>query len=308
MAFKRSKKSEVTPRRRQLDESSADYSDRSSSQRTQYNRNRTLSGYRRDTTAPDESSRHKVHALASQRRRVGGIFLIVSIATVFLGLLLWQLIAQVHIVSSTKALTTQFEAAPYETSINEYLAVNPAQRLRFALDPAALSAFVTNQYPEVEELNLTGAPGVAQSNFAITFRTPVAGWQINDTQYYVDSNGVVFQKNYYDTPGVQIVDESGVNPEQGSAVVGTRLLGFLGKIVAEAEGRGLTVVKAALPAGKTRELDVYVASSPTRIKFSIDRGAGEQSEDMARALQFLSARGIVPSYIDVRISGRAAYQ
>ena len=273
---------------------------------TQFRRNQTLSSYRHNT--PEESSRQKAHTLTMQRRRLGGIFLIVAVAVVALALLLWQLIAQVHVTTSTKQLSNRFEATVYEKAVNEYLNLNPAQRLRVSLDETSLAAYVTGTHPEVEALQLSGTPGLAQSNVSVTFRTPVAGWQINGKQYYVDSHGVVFEKNYYETPTVQIVDESGVSPEQGSAVVGTRLLGFLGKVVSQAQGRGYTTVKAVLPEGTTRQVDLYFDGIATRAKFSIDRGAGEQMEDADRSLKYLQSKGIGAEYIDVRVAGRAAYR
>ncbi len=274
---------------------------------TQFRRNQTLSSYRH--TTPEESSRQKAHTLALQRRKLGGIFLIVAIAVVALALLLWQLIAQVHVITSSRQLSTTFDNKTYEEAVNEYLNLNPAQRLRVSLDEAALSSFVASELPEVEKLELSGMPGLAQSNVTVTFRTPVAGWQISGKQYYVDADGVVFEKNYYAAPTVQIVDESGVSPEQGSAVVGTRLLGFLGRIVSEAQGRGYTPVKAVLPTGTTRQVDVYFEGKQTYVKFSIDRGAGEQMEDADRALIYLqSYGGGGAEYVDVRVSGRAAYK
>lgn len=306
--------SEPVPRRRRIssDEFSAGAQRRTNreeapvSTTSQYRRNRTLSSYRHDTS--EESSRRKAHSLALQRRKLGGIFLIVAMVAVLLGLLLWQLIAQVHITASSRQLTTQFDTGMYEDSINKYLNLNPAQRLRASLDEIALSAFVASEHPEVEAVRLTSRPGIAQSNVTITFRTPVAGWQINDEQYYVDEHGEVFERNYYDTPSVQIVDESGISPEEGSAVVGTRLLGFLGRVVAQAQSRGYTPVKAILPEGTTRQVEVEFKGSSTRVKFSIDRGAGEQMEDADRSLRYLKSKKARVGYIDVRVSGRAAYR
>ncbi len=303
MFSKRSSGSNEEParRRRITDEDTP-----SQAQNSSFKRNQTLSSYRHNT--PDESSRQKVHHLALQRRRIGGVFGIVAIVVVAVALLIWQLIAQVHVTTSTKQLSASFSGAAYEQSINEYLGLNPAQRLRVSLDEVALSDFVSAALPEVESLEMSGMPGIAKGSFAITFRTPVAGWQINGKQYYVDASGVVFEKNYYDAPTVQIVDESGVSPEQGSAVVGSRLLGFLGRIVSQAQGRGYTITKALLPRDTTRQVDVELQGISTRVKFSIDRGAGEQAEDMDRSLKFLKERGIGAEYVDVRVSGRAAYK
>lgn len=301
---------EQTPRRRRVAQESSDEGHlpgfAAETSGSQFRRNQTLSSYRHNT--PEESSRQKVHQLASQRRKISGVFLIVGIAVLALALLLWQLIAQVQITTSSKQLSASFDTARYEDSINEYLNLNPAQRLRFALDETALSSFVANELPEVEKLAFSGMPGIARSNFTITFRTPVAGWQIDGSQYYVDANGVVFEDNYYQPPTVQIVDESGISPEQGSAVVGGRLLGFLGRAVAQAQGRGYTIVKAALPQETTRQVDVYFEGVATRVKLSIDRGAGEQMEDADRSIKYLQSRGETAEYIDVRVAGRAAYR
>lgn len=301
-----SRRNEPVPRRRRIadDESSVAGAPQNAS--GQFRRNKTLSSYRHNT--PEESARQKAHHLTLQRRKVGGIFLVVAIAVTALTILLWQLIAQVHIVASSKQLSNSFQAAPYEAAINEYLNLNPAQRLQLSLDETTLSGFVSSGLPEVEKLELSGSAGLAQSNVTVTFRTPVAGWLINGKQYYVDANGVVFEKNYYDTPTVQIVDESGVSPEQGSAVVGTRLLGFLGKAVSQAQSRGYVITKAVLPQGTTREVDVYFKDVPTFVKFSIDRGAGEQTEDADRSLKYLQSRGLTVQYVDVRVPGRAAYR
>lgn len=312
MFFKRSSRgNEPVPRRRRIAEDELSAGAPASVQPPtttsgQFRRNQTLSSYRHNT--PEESSRQKVHHLALQRRKVGGLFLIVMIGAVLLMLLLWQLIAQVHVTTSTKQLASRFQTDIYEKSVNEYLGLNPAQRLQFALNEDALSKYVSAELPEVESLRLSGSSGIAQSNISITFRTPVAGWQINNKQYYVDADGVVFEKNYYNAPVVQIVDESGVNPEQGSTIVGTRLLGFMGRVVAEAQGRGYSVSKAVLPAGSTRQVDVYFDTISTYVKFSIDRGAGEQTEDASRSLKFLASRGTAAQYIDVRVAGRAAYK
>lgn len=301
MLPKRSKKQgEGVPRRRLSSD------DRPPVSSEQFRRNQTLSSYKRETL--DDSARQKAHTLHAQRRRLGGTLLIVFGAVVFLSLLLWQLVAQVHVTSSTKQLSTSFEASRYEDVVNQYFLLNPAQRLKFLLNEEALNSYVVSQLPELEAISLKGTPSIAEADFSVTFRTPVAGWQINSQQYYVDASGVVFEKNYYASPEVQVVDETGVRPEEGGVVAGSRLLGFLGRIVAEVGERGYTVTKAVLPQDTTREVDIYVTSTATRVKLSIDRGAGEQAEDMQRALTYLQEHGQTPEYIDIRVEGRAAYR
>ena len=302
ISFGAKKPTKDIPRRRRTDEATVEQP-RSS---TQYRRNQTLSGVNR--TPLTDTPRGQAHQLTVQRRKVGGIFAIVLVTVILLAILLSQLMAQVSVTSSTKQLTTSFKGENYEKEVNNYLGLHPAERLRFALNEEALSTFVSTALPEVQSIKVSGVKDVVDTEFTVTFREPVAGWQINGKQFYVDAAGVVFETNYYGVPGVQIVDESGVSPEEGTTVAGSRLLGFLGKVVAQAGERGYKVTQAILPAGMTRELDIQLKDIPTRVKLSTDRGAGEQVEDMSRALAYLKSKTLSPEYIDVRVSGRAAYK
>ncbi len=273
----------------------------------QFRRNRTLSSYRTPNT-PAASERAKAHHLTIQRRKAGSLFAIAFAVVALLAVLLWQMIAQVQVATSTKPLAVSFSGEVYSQTINDYVSLNPTQRLRGLLDADALSAFVADAHPEVERVTLGGFSGIAHGAFALTFRVPVAGWQIGTEQYFVDADGVVFKNNYYQTPDVQIVDESGVPPEQGTAVAGSRLLGFIGKVVALAGERGHRVVKVVLPASTTRTVDVTFADNPTQARLTIDRGAGEQVEDFDRSVRFLTSQGQTAQYIDVRVKNRAAYK
>jgi len=272
----------------------------------QFRRNQTLSGIRRPETEP-QSERARMHHLARQRRNISAILALVLGVVVLLGILLTQFTGSVAITGSSAALSRALEPAPYEKAINDYLGIHPVERLRFALNEDALSDYVSNQLPEVAELKLTSTSNVIESDFTLTLREPVAGWQINGNQYYVDTTGVVFQKNYYATPGVQIVDQSGVSPEQGSIVASARLLSFVGRVVSLTGQGSYTVTEAILPSGTTRELEIRLKDVQPLMKLSIDRGAGEQVEDMIRSLTYLNSVGKTAQYIDVRISGRAAY-
>ena len=303
MTFLRSKKTnQDIPRRRRADTTTVE-KPRSS---TQYRRNQTLSGVSRTTIA--ESPRGQAHHLTVQRRKIGGLFAVALTAVVLLAILISQLMAQVSVTLSTQQLSTPFKGDSYEKAVNSYLGLHPAERLRFVLNEDSLSAYLAAALPEVKSIKVSGVKDIVDTEFAVTFRKPVAGWQINGNQFYVDSAGVVFQTNYYDAPSVQIVDESGVSPEEGTTVAGSRLLGFLGKVVAQAGERGYVVSQAILPAGMTRELDIQLQNVSTRIKLSTDRGAGEQVEDMTRALTYLKNKNMSAQYVDVRVSGRAAYK
>jgi hypothetical protein len=273
----------------------------------QYRRNQTLSGIKRPVHEP-LSARAKMHALARRRRTIGAVFGLVLFAIILLGTILTQFTGQVAVVGSSEPLNRTIEPTIYEEAINEYLGLHPVERLRFVLDEGRLSSYVSNTLPEVLSVNITNVENVVDAKFTLSLRKPVAGWQINGRQYYVDKLGVVFEHNYYAAPTVQIVDQSGVSPEQGSTVASARLLSFVGKIVSLSGKGSYTVSQAILPSGTTRELEIQLKNVQPYIKFSIDRGAGVQVEDMVRSLSYLKANGTSVQYLDVRVAGRAVYR
>lgn len=270
-----------------------------------YLRNRTISGM---TTQPEESSRAQAHALASRRHRLGSILLLILAVIVLLVLILGQFTAKVTVGIAGTNLSQQPDYAAYTQAISSYLNNNPVERLRFTLSYGQLMTALDAVHPEIASIKQTTVWGLGTTNFAITLRQPVAGWQINHQQYYVDATGVAFQQNYFAAPSVQIVDQSGATPASGATVASTRFLSFIGKVVSVAKGRGYTVTQATLPAGTTRELAIHLANIQPEIRLSIDGGAGEQIENMDRSLKYLASKNLTPQYIDVRIAGKAYYQ
>lgn len=274
-----------------------------------YRRNQTVSGHRRSDQT-EESERQKSHQLVMQRRRLSVAFIIAASVAVLLLVGLWQFIAKPIVVFSDTEITQQIDTAEYVRTIEEYVAKAPSQRLRATLDQAALSAYVSAAHGEVARVSLSGGLSLpSQVSFTVSFRKPLVGWQMRGSQYFVDKDGVVFSKNYFQAPLVKVVDESGITPEQGSAVASSRLLGFLGRVVDQAGERGYTVTEAILPEEATRRVDIKLEGGESRVRFTVDRGAGVQVEDMDRAMKFFKGNGrAMPQYIDVRVAGRAAYR
>jgi cell division septal protein FtsQ len=280
-----------------------------------FRRNRTLTGTTSNRLASTnaksdlESSRTRVHHLSIQRRKIFSILLIVSVSAVFLWVLVSNFTATVTVGLSDMSISKPINTSPYEKAIQEYLGDNPMSRLRPVLDQSALAVYVSSGLPEVADVVQLSTMGIGETNFVITMRQPVAGWRINDKQYYVDSKGIPFEKNYFSAPTVQIVDDSGVSLQaSGTAIASKRFLSFVGRIVSLAKTSGYTVTQAILPANTTRELEVRLKENNFLVKLSIDRPAGEQVEDMVRAVQYFTSHSQTPSYIDVRVSGKAFYE
>jgi len=303
LPLRKSKDKATIPRRRQ----SSDFIRPAATvdANNQFRRNQTLTNVRRSDEPVSERAR--MHQLAKHRRNIGGILTLVLGIIIVLGILLVQFTGRVVVAGSSAALTQTLVAKEYEKAINDYLGIHPVERLRFALNETALSEYVSGVLPEVSQVKLTSTDSIVQSNFTLTLREPVAGWQINGRQYYVDKSGVVFQNNFYETPSVQIIDQSGVSPEQGTIVASARLLSFVGRVVSLAGQGSYTVTQAILPSGTTRQLDLQLKDVAPRVKLSIDRGAGEQVEDMIRSLNYLKSQGKNAQYVDVRVSGRVVY-
>lgn len=309
------KKLDDTPRRRQQSSETRE-SSTSRTDRQTFRRNRTLTGSTSDRVSssshvqPDMTShRSHVHRLAHVRRRMGSLLMIILLGIIILFWLLTQLTAQVTISFADSTMNSAVkDTTIYQRAINDYLAINPLSRLRFLLDVDKLNQYLTTTVAEVDSVSDVRMGAIGETKYSLVMRKPVAGWKLGDKQLYVDAKGVAFERNYYSNPSVQIVDESGASLRQGTLIASNQFLGFVGRVLALTKDRGYTVTDAILPAGTTRQLEIKLQGVVPLVKFSIDRPAGEQVEDMARSLVYLNSRGVAPSYIDVRVSNKAFYK
>jgi hypothetical protein len=236
--------------------------------------------------------------------------IIILILAIPVWLLISNFTATVSVSISNVGILKNVDKQKYQDVVQNYLDQNPISRLTFFLNQSNLSDFVSAKLPEVSSVAQGRMVGIGVTSFAVTMRTPVAGWQINNKQYYVDSNGFPFETNYFSDPSVQIVDNSGITYKLGSttAIASNKFLSFVGRIVSLTKASGYTVTQASLPPDTTRELEVRLKETNYYIKLSIDRPAGEQVEDMVTAIRYFVAHGQSPQYIDVRVSGKAFYR
>jgi cell division septal protein FtsQ len=309
-----SKKQPDIPRRRQdgVSRVSERATEGSLGERYAFRRNRTLTGSAssqvvstNESNAQLKSSRVQAHELARQRRHIGGILSLVLLGAITLAALVSQFTS--HVVVRTSDVTRTLEPA-YAEAIDAYLSRQPIERLRFLLREDALNEYVQSITPEVASVRVDGLAGLGKSLFIIEMRQPIAGWSIRGTQQYVDASGTSFARNHYSTPQVQIIDNSGVQVEVGQAVASNQFLGFVGRVVGLSNAQQHTVTQVVIPQGTTRQIELHTKDVGFPIKLSIDRPAGEQVEDMTRALVWLKAHGVTPEYLDVRVSGRAFYR
>lgn len=282
-------------------------------ERNPFQRNRTLTGSMsshvtsvNEQNADLKSSRVQTHELTRKRRHIGLLFVLVIGVSLVLYALVMQFTAEVKIkVAGAPNVPVQ---ADYEEAIQSYLMGHPAERLRFLLNNDQLTRYLQAKTPEIAAVKVQGWAGFGTSDFLLTARQPIAGWTIQGKQQFVDSNGIAFTRNYYPMPTVQIVDNSGAQAQTGQAIASNRFLGFVGRVVGLAGARGLTVSQVAIPAGTTRQIEIKLQGADYPIKLTIDRPAGEQVEDMARAVAWFKAQNRTAQYIDVRVGGKAFYR
>ncbi len=313
--FSRKSSQDAAPprRRRSFEDGGEQRQEERERQSAQYRRGRTLAGSTShtlraaDTRALSNATpREKVHHLTNLRRKLSFILSISVVMVIALLVFLQQFTASAHVEFSGDVRAQPTEA--YEQSIQEYLTQNPLERVRFNLDVDKLNAFVVARQPEVELVTPGGYVEPVTSSFSVKLRKPVVSWQVEDKLYFVDAHGVSFTENSHDNPQVKIIDNSGVEHTSGTAIASARFLTFVGKAVALAEKSGLKVTQVAIPAGTSRQVQLTVDGHAYPIIMSIDRAAGEQVEDMERAITFFDKQGRTPQYIDLRVKGKVFFR
>lgn len=312
MRFSRHKTDDL-PRRRRVEIAERTREEMPFQSSRTFRRNQTLTGSASsnvqslgEANAHIKSPRVHAHALAKTRRHLGLMLFAVLIVAALLYSLISQFTAGV-IVEATPDTSLKLDSS-YAKTIESYLQSQPTERLRFLLDSTHLQGYVQAVHPEVKSVQAGGSAGFGSSQFLVTLRTPIAGWTIDGQQQFVDASGVAFTKNYFPTPAVQIVDKSGVHITAGQAIASNHFLGFVGQVVGLTKTRGFTATQVIIPAGTTRQIEVRLKGIGYPVKLSVDRPAGEQVEDMTRAVRWMMQHHLSPEYVDVRVSGKAFYR
>ena len=104
------------------------------------------------------------------------------------------------------------------------------------------------------------------------------------------------------TPTVEIIDED------GSGYITDKIKTAVGMLEEDFQDLGYKVIKVIVPAGMTREVDVYLEGMGTYFKIHVDRSTSESAEDAVRMIDYLDKKDIKAKYVDIRIAGRAYYK
>ena len=107
-------------------------------------------------------------------------------------------------------------------------------------------------------------------------------------------------------PTIEIIDAS---TSAAADKITSRMRNYIGLIESDLKSYNYQPIKAIIPAGSIREVDLYLDGYTGYFKTTIDRDAGVTAEDIDRMLRYLAGQGITTfEYIDVRIDGRAFWK
>lgn len=275
-----------------------------------------MASYRRGTTLnsfksnePTQSERQRLKRLRALRRRMA-VVLAAIVVLLVLGLsLLSQFTGSISTVVATDSniALSDDDIDRYRTIVDKYFADNSFERFGFARRNSVLLQYVMNEAPEVSAIKISPS-GIASGKVEVTVRQPVAMWINGNQTDFVDSDGVVFDRNYYATPSIAIEDNSGVQLDGGVAT-SSSFLSFVGKTaVALSEQEGLQVERVVIPQGSARYVEFYLTGRNYPFKAQITRDATSQAHDIAVMTRYIDSHGISPQYVDCRVEGKAYWK
>lgn len=100
----------------------------------------------------------------------------------------------------------------------------------------------------------------------------------------------------------EIVDEDRQDKISG------RVRTYVADLERDLQGLGLKLIKVTLPSGMSRALYIDIDGRQEFYKVDIDRNAAVTAEDIWRMTRYLEEKDLHPSYVDVRVEGKAYYK
>lgn len=314
--FSRAKQTPSEGRRaRQLDTKNAVTTVRRSSVLSHQNngktflRNRTLTGIMsQEIGESSEGSRAHLHMLHRQRRITRGLVLICLLIAALIGFLLSnRLIVSDIIVQDNGVSFAEKDKTQMKEAFNDYLAQHPTQLFMVTLQTEDFLRELQAVHPEIKAAYFQSELFGLKHTLKLSLREPLLEWNVAAKKYYVDSLGVAYEKNYFKAPRVSVEDQSGVAFSDSNAIP-RRLIAYIGQLTGALQTNNIGVVTRIVIPASSREVDVYLEGRDYAIKTHIDREAFETAGDIKSAFGYLDQKAIRPSYIDVRVEGKAFYK
>lgn len=253
----------------------------------------------------EQSERSKSQKLVVRRRKLSTFLAVLAIFIVLIFVFLFQFISKVS-VTSNQSKNQNF--SKYEKAIEEYLNVNPSERILSNLNKKSLLEDIQKDNPEVLAISNIEFNGLTSYKVYLDFRKPVASWLVNGEEYFVDSEGVSFRANNFEKPALSIIDDSRATISAGKNVASSSFFSFIGKLVSASSKHGLDISKIRIPPLSLRQVEVSVNNVSYFARMSTVDSAEGQVINLKKAIEYFRANKISPNYIDLRIEGRAYYK
>ena len=265
-----------------------------------FRRGKTISRHQKE-----HSERSENQKLVIRRRKLGAFFVILAIFISLISIFLFQFISKVSIVSNE---SKSQNLSKYEKSVEEYLNINPSERILSNLNKNALLESLQKDYPEVLSISDIKFNGLTSYKIYLDFRKPVASWLVDGKEFFVDSEGVSFNVNNFEKPSLNIIDDSGAIVSNGKNVASSSFFSFIGKLVSAANKQGLEVSKIRIPPLSLRQVEVSVKGASYFARVSTADSAEGQIINFKKAIEYFGTHKISPNYIDLRIEGKGYYK
>lgn len=106
----------------------------------------------------------------------------------------------------------------------------------------------------------------------------------------------------------EIVIETQIVDDDHNEQISSRVKNYVYLLENDLRDLGLKSIRAVLPSGKMRELDIDIEGVVPYFKVTIDRDAAVTAEDISRMIKYLKENNLEPTYVDVRVDGKAFYK
>lgn len=127
--------------------------------------------------------------------------------------------------------------------------------------------------------------------------------------------GYVTMRDYVNQEEEEVLDDSQATTikaeivdEMGRTQISERTKQYIARIEGDFRDLGYTLTRVTLPANTSRELLVDLADQKPYFRVSLDRDTAVSAEDAVRMLKYLAEHKLEPTYVDVRIEGKAYYK
>ena len=265
-----------------------------------FRRGKTISRHQKE-----HSERSENQKLVIRRRKLGAFFVVLAIFISLISIFLFQFISKVSVVSNE---SKSQNLSKYEKSVEEYLNINPSERILSNLNKNALLESLQKDYPEVLSISDIKFNGLTSYKIYLDFRKPVASWLVDGKEFFVDSEGVSFNINNFEKPSLNIIDDSGAIVSNGKNVASSSFFSFIGKLVFAANKQGLEISKIRIPPLSLRQVEVSVKGVSYFARMSTADSAEGQIINFKKAIEYFGTHKISPNYIELRIEGKGYYK